>query len=29
MAALGIDDIRLLFSQDLEFLRGWSPPLRW
>ena len=29
MAALGIDDIRLLFSQDLGFLRGWSPPLRW
>ena len=29
MAALGVDDIRLLFSQDLDFLRGWSPPLRW
>lgn len=29
MTALGVDDIRLLFSQDLEFLRNWSPPLRW
>ena len=29
MAALGIDDIRLLFSQDLDFLRKWNPPLRW
>ena len=29
MTVLGVDDIRLLFSQDLEFLRNWRPPLRW
>lgn len=29
MAVLGIDDIRLLFSQDLEFLRNWRIPVRW
>ena len=29
MAVLGVDDIRLLFSQDLDFLRRWNPPLRW
>lgn len=29
MASLGVDDIRLLFAPDLEFLRSWRPPLRW
>lgn len=29
MAVLGIDDIRLLFSQDLGFIREWRPPLWW
>lgn len=29
MIALGVDDIRLLFTQDLDFLRRWSPPIRW
>ncbi|RLE70940.1 MAG: phenylalanine--tRNA ligase subunit alpha [Thermoprotei archaeon] len=27
MAVLDVDDIRLLFSQDLEFLRSWKSPL--
>lgn len=27
MAVLGIDDIRLLFAQDLDFIRGWRHPL--
>ena len=29
MTVLGVDDIRLLFAQDLEFLRNWEPPIRW
>lgn len=29
MAVLGVDDIRLLFSQDLGFIREWRPPLWW
>ncbi|MEM2678698.1 MAG: hypothetical protein QXU62_08640 [Thermofilaceae archaeon] len=29
MTVLGVDDIRLLFAQDLEFLRNWEPSIRW
>lgn len=29
MTVLGVDDIRLLFAQDLDFLRNWGLPPRW
>ncbi|MEM2794452.1 MAG: phenylalanine--tRNA ligase subunit alpha [Thermofilaceae archaeon] len=29
MIALNVDDIRTLFTQDLDFLRKWCPPIRW